>query len=513
MAYQIDFTASNYVNRARRKWCFRMLLVAAVVGVAWGAWYIRKVYNQPTLNMKLAEYEMAAYPIEEMNAAWDRAAKEWDAMLRYYRLVWAANPTNFLGAMTASDAPRLVRALRPRSWTLKTGGECELGYRYVFTAGDKAEQVKGLEAKIVNAVTSIVEVVDGKVDVQGVQHENLLNVDELGVVAKFALPNARKFPAKEPKLVDCVKAIAARRKLVQESKFAKELDIKGVQPKAQDIMMKYLAIGREKPDYPSMTNVLNVAGWFERADQFIKKHRIPGAEDERRQLKSAWNKIGNARYPWDRYRVLDNDDLVLNTKELGVVADGVKRFKGFLDRRHVDCEKKLEPFIDAYDHNDVFNQPLVESDLKERTAKEVGIAHSKIAFKDEPNVEPPMFVKDDKKYSISWVRWTFAVGDNVGKEGAAPESSTADSKPETPLTLVKLVDCLRRMLDLGPGYVLDSVKIDFGEDGNVSGAVLEGLLPVQRFEVLKQPESTKVVSQTDKAGTAKKVVPVKEAKK
>jgi len=40
-------------------------------------------------------------------------------------------------------------------------------------------------------------------------------------------------------------------------------------------------------------------------------------------------------------------------------------------------------------------------------------------------------------------------------------------------------DCARRALELGPGYALESAKIDFAPDGEVAGAVLEGLLPVK----------------------------------
>ena len=63
MAYQLDFTASNYVNRSRRKTFLRLLLLAAVGGTAWGVYDVYKTYNETTLNMRLAEYESVARPI------------------------------------------------------------------------------------------------------------------------------------------------------------------------------------------------------------------------------------------------------------------------------------------------------------------------------------------------------------------------------------------------------------------------------------------------------------------
>ena len=177
MAYQIDFTASNYASRARRKIFLRLFLLAAVGGAAYGVYDVYHAYNQPTLNMRLAKYEAVAHPIEEMNAAWDDVAKEFGTMMRYYRLFWAANPTNFLNAMASADAPHLIRGFQPESWTLKTGGECTLKYRYKFNPDDKAKQAKRLETNLVHAVTAIVEVATNvPFSVQGVQLENLLNV-------------------------------------------------------------------------------------------------------------------------------------------------------------------------------------------------------------------------------------------------------------------------------------------------------------------------------------------------
>lgn len=498
MAYQIDFTASNYANRSRRKIFLRLLLLATLGGVAWGVYDVWKIYNEPTLNMRLASYEAVARPIEEINAAWDKTAKEYNAVMRYYRLVGAANPTNFLDAVSAVDAPRPGRGIYPRTWTLTTGGECTFDYRYVFHAGDKAEQAKSLEADVVQAITSLVSVVGGKVDLQGVQVENLLNVDELNLKAKFTLPNVVSVLSKKGTLSGSVSEIAAMRKKVQDAKIVENGDVKRLASTAKDIMMTYLPgqFGKDKetgnvdPNFPGMTNVLNVAGWFDRADQFIQKKRIPGNEAERRQLKEIWNGIGNARLPWQRFRVLDNEELVQRTKTLGEVADGVKPFKAVLERYHAVCAEKLESFIEAYDHRDVFNKPLVESDLKDRVAKAVGISQASVTFKDLKEGEPVVLVKSDETFTFSWVHWTLTIGAAMGREAERDQQPIGESEGE-PLTLEKVAACTRTALTLGPGYVLNSVKINFATDGTVSGAILEGLLPVKKVESKK--ETTKNV--------------------
>ena len=482
MAYQIEFTASTWRRRRCRKAFLRLLLLASIIAAAWGVYDVYVTYNQPTLNMKLAEYESVARPIDEINAAWDKAAGEYNAITRYYRLVWASNPTNFLNAMAVppKDGQRLGRGFRPVRWVLSTGGECRLDYRYAFAQGDKAEQARALEPALVNSITSILQVVGGKVDVQGVRLENLLNVGELDVSARFSLPDVKSFPVKERVLPDCVKEIALMRKKVQVTKISEGKDAISAST-AQAIMMAYLAMGKDKPDFPAHTNVLNVSGWFERADQFIARNNIPGNDSERRQLKQTWNNVGDARFPWDRFRALDNDDLVARTKELMTVSDGAKRFKGFLEKRHSDCRKKLEPFVEAYDRNKIFNEPFVESDLRDRVAKVAGIDSAVVSFREESGVEPPVLEKADEKFTFTWVRWTLAVG--------RAERGTGNGERETEngetLTLAKIADCVRRALELGPGYALDKVTVNFNDDGNLSDAVVEGLLPVKKVESKK----------------------------
>jgi hypothetical protein len=248
-------------------------------------------------------------------------------------------------------------------------------------------------------------------------------------------------------------------------------------------MIGYLQMGRDKSDFPGTANVLDVAGWMDRADKFIAKYRIPD-DSTRRRLKEIWDNVGNARFPWQRFRQLDNEELTAHTRALMSVSDGVKRFKGFLEKRHADCLKKLEPFVEAYEHNDVFNKPLIESDLSDRVAKAVGITGARISFKDESGIEPAVLVKDDEKFTFTWVRWTFAVGGEADRN-KVNQNTEADADGET-LTLAKLTDCVKRALELGPGYVLESLTVDFAADGNVAGAVMEGLLPVKTVESKKE---------------------------
>lgn len=484
MAYQIDFTASNYVNRSRRKLLLRSLLLATIAGIVWSVHYVYKTYNEPTLNMKLADYENVAHPIEKMNAAWDEAVKEYNSIVHYYRLLWAANPTNFLSAAVSDSSLGLGNNFRPTSWTMKTGGESRLSWRYVFDQGDKAYQVEGLEGRVAHSITSIVNVVDGKLDVSGVQHENLLHVNELNVTAKFSLPNVRAFPTKEAALADCVNKILAMRKKVKEAKLSDAKDIKLGASTASEIMMKYLQTGKDKPDFPKLDNVIDIAGWINRADKFISKYNIP-SDPSRAKLKDTWKKVGEARYPWARFRQLDNEELVAYTKSLQSVSDGVKRFKGFLEKRHADCLKKLDPFVESYEHNDIFNKPLVESDLCDRVAKAVGITGARVSFKDETNSEPATLVKDDEKFTFTWVRWTLKLGGEKERNNNEAQGSESN-EVQNPLTFEKVVSCVKRALELGPGYALDTIKISFADDGNVASAVIEGLLPVKKIEPKKE---------------------------
>ena len=133
----------------------------------------------------------------------------------------------------------------------------------------------------------------------------------------------------------------------------------------------------------------------------------------------------------------------------------------------------------------MFNKPLVESDLKDRVAKAVGISRARVEFKDEPGVDPAVLVKEDETFYFTWVRWTLSIGD-VPERGVERDGQGGASAADEPLTFERLADCARRVVELGPGYALDSVKVAFGADGSVAGAVMDGLLPVKKSEQRKE---------------------------
>ena len=101
--------------------------------------------------------------------------------------------------------PSLPSSYHPLKWRFTTGGKCTLDYRYVFSSGDKAEQSKAISSVMLNAVTSNVHGIEGKVDISGIQSENLLNVDGLNLTVTFNLAGVKTFPSKEAVLSECVK--------------------------------------------------------------------------------------------------------------------------------------------------------------------------------------------------------------------------------------------------------------------------------------------------------------------
>ncbi|MGN0854791.1 MAG: hypothetical protein ACI4R9_04645 [Kiritimatiellia bacterium] len=484
MAYAIDFTGKNYRRRAFRKLALRLLAVAAAGAAAYGVYDVYETYNEPTLNMRLAEFEAVARPIEEIDAVWDAASKEYDSLIGYYRLLWSENPTNILAAASSGGWPSLPTAYRPVAWRFATGGRCVMNYRYAFAPGDKAEQARGIEAALVNAVTSTVWEVEGKVEVRGIQSENLLNVDGLDLTVSFTLGGVKTFPAKDAVLSECVKEIDVWRTKIHTTRIESPSAAAGGTIAVSELFMKYLALGKDKPDFPEWKKAVGVAGWLDAADRFIARNRIPGDDRDRKRLKEAWNRIGDARFPWERYRELDNAEFVERTRELGAVADGVRRFRQILVQRREDCRRKLEPFVEAYDRRDIFNKPLVEHDLRERAALPTGLGRVVTAFQDEPAAGSAVLDKDGERFTFSWVRWTLSAGARRedGRD-AGPENAGAGDEA---ITLGKIAACAAETLLLGPGYALESIDIAFGPGGEVAGAVMTGLLPVKRVETIME---------------------------
>jgi len=488
MAYSIDFTSRQYAWRSRRKFCLRMLLIAAIAVAVWEVYDGFRIYNSPTLNMRLAEYEAVTRPIEEMDAAWSEAEKEYFVMDRYVRLVWVDNhPTNFLNAMALPDSRRPGKGFRPLRWVLNTGGECRLDGVYVFRPGDKAAQATNIAAEVSCTITSAVDVVGNKVDLQGIKKEHLVWVDELDISARFFLADSMKFPAKEKSLSDCVGEIKKLREKVQTAKISKDEGPAAPPNTAQSLMTKYvdLQLKVDKRKLPDYKVAINIPGWFDAVDKVLENDAmaagktLPDSDVKRRRgLRAVWDKVGDARLPWQRFRELDNSYLKSRTIALSEVSDGVKRFKTFLDKRREDCKRRLEPLIEAYDRKDVFNEPLVVADLHDRVAAAAGITRAKATFRELEPCEPSVLVKDGDRFEFTWVRWTLYLGARVERDVDKMRSDAGNPSQER-LSLAKVADCARRALELGPGYALESAKIDFAPDGEVAGAVLEGLLPVK----------------------------------
>lgn len=591
MAYQIDFTSANYARRFRKKLFLRLLLLIGLAGAAWSAYYICDVYyNEYDLNKKLENYAILAKDVEKANAEWDKAEKEFNSLLHYYRLIWASNPTNFVQSVldaearnsaymlvlhanyaldklasinpdwtnnavsvrasidslenaikqsvikdpeaatnsidqlyeslkvayaeffegldprirelyvahggSLNDATNYVSSIisafgpnyRPKSWLLTTGGECKLDYDFVFDSEDKAAQAGRIESNVSNVIVSLVTVVKDKVDVSGVKLENLLGDKKLDIAVKFNLPDAKSFPAKEPMLDKTTKEIIAMRKKVQETRLPEDTKFGTGTYTAKEIMSKYLPKTKDE-DFPVIDDVINVAGWFNKADEFVKKHRFPMSPDSRPSLKERWNRIGAARLPWERFRDLDNEVLASATNRLLEVATASQKYKYFFALRKQDSEKKLRPLIEAYNRSDIFNKPMIEPDLKVRVAEAAGIPSVHVKFDDEPKVGPAILSVEDEVFTFTWVRWNMTLGAGSSRDAERDGASSSASR-QNQFTLEKLYDCINRLLNLGPGYVLRSVSVRFNNDGNIAGAELEGLVPVKKVEE-KKPEQPK----------------------
>jgi len=482
MAYRIDYTERQYRIRFWRKLILRLVLATTASYTGWKVYDGCRIYKQPNLDAKLSDYETAAGTIERVNREWIEASKEYQAMLKYYRLVWADKPLEFLSAISKPTAPKPGPSFHPRQWTLVTGGECRLDYVCTFDDAvgmDKRVRVNSIAPELVGMVTACVKTVVGEVAVKNVCYTNLLNMTRQEPYVTFTLADAKKFPDTNKSLAEHVGEIQAMRKKILTSKFAETDGSKAKQNlpvTAQELMTQYVLGIKDLSDLPPCTNVINVAGWLSRVDRIASPtNSMKGTETTRRALKARWNRIGKAQLPWQRFRVLDNDDIVSRTRKLKKALGSVSELAGLLESRHEDIVRKLKPLVEAYSRNDVFDYPYIGNDLTNNVTRSVGVEPVAVWFAEEPEKNPPQLVLNDERFVFKSVRWKLLLGADSMPDG----DRVMRVERARPITLADVSACAERAVRLGPGYMIDKVVIRFDDEGQVAWAVLEGLLPVK----------------------------------
>lgn len=483
MAYSIDYSASFYRRRGAVKWTLRAVALVALCAIACGLHDSWVVYNSSSLDEKLNAYQAAALPIEKLSADWDAALARYNGMLPYYRLKWTTNITD-LARSVMETSKKLPPSFHLTGWSLKTGGECSISYKYVFDAAGKAQQAVAASNAMAQAVSTIRGI--EAVKVSDIPTENLLNVSEVNVSVGFKTPAPKAFPKKDAAFDAGFKMIQNRRQKIHKAKIGAEKDTKNGKD-VLGLMQSYRTRIKEKKDAfkEDEKKALDVKGFMDAVDHLagpaLKSPLKSSAKNEREM----WESVGAARLPtWcglfgfdARDPELDTPDLALELAEIKKVKDGVQPVKQWIELYMADSAKKLEPFKESYERREIYNQNIVQSDLIVRAAGGDGRFSS--SFSQQPSGKVDYATKDEI-FTFSWVPWTVSVHSAAKRETAADEAADASAEP---ITLEAVLKYATVVSELGPGYAISALRVNF-RGNEVESATYEGLLPVRESKAV-----------------------------
>lgn len=478
MAYSIDYSASFYRRRGAIKWTLRAAALVAAYAIACGLHDSWVVYNSKSLDEKLNDYQAAALPIEKLSADWDSASVRYNGMMPYYRLKWSEDVVDLAKAVLAANKG-LPTSFHLTGWSLKTCGACSLSYKYVFDAAGKSQQAVAASNAMAQAVSTIQGI--EAVKISDIPTENLLNVSEVNIAVTFKTPEPRAFPKKESAFDAGLKMIQNRRQKLHKAKVGTEKDTKNGKD-VLGMMQSYRTRIKEKKDEfkADEKKVLDVKGFMDAVDHFagpaLKSPLKSSAKNEREE----WESVGAARLPpWCglfgfdcRDPELDAPDLPLELVEIKKVRDGIQPIKQWLEMYLADSDEKLKPFKEAYERREIYNQNIVQNDLIVRAAG--GDSRFATSSLKQPSGKVDYATKDEV-FTFSWVPWTVSIRNEAKRETSAGEPVEVSVEP---ITLDAVLKYATVVSELGPGYAIGALRVNFRE-GEVETATYEGLLPVR----------------------------------
>lgn len=461
----------------------RVLALVVACAIACGLHDSWVVYNSSSLDEKLNAYQAAAMPIEKLSADWDAAMVRYNGMLPYYRLKWSEDITDLARAVMEASK-KLPPSFHLTGWSLKTGGACSISYKYVFDAAGKAQQAVAASNAMAQAMSTISGI--EAVKVSDIPTENLLNVSEVNVSVGFKTPGLKALPRKDAAFDAGFKMIQNRRQKIHKAKIGEAKDTKNGKD-VLGLMQSYRTRIKEKKDAfkEDEQKVLDVKGFMDAVDHIAGPELKSPLKSSAKNEREVWESVGAARLPpWcglfgfdARDPELDTPDLALELAEIKKIKDGVLPIKQWIELYMKDSDRKLEPFKESYERREIYNQRIIQSDLIVRAAGGDGRFTS--SFSQQPSGKVDYATKDEV-FTFSWVPWTVSIRNAVKRETSEGESTDASVEPITLETVLKYATVVS---ELGPGYAISALRVNF-RGNEVESATCEGLLPVRESKAV-----------------------------
>lgn len=448
-------------------WAVAGLLAAGciLVGLICSASWVFNQWAKPTLAEKLQTYERLAGRLAPIHNQWLRIITRFHEIYPYYRLMWSENAAEVLSAVVA-DQSRLNDNLVPVTWTIHTGGQCDLQYHLTFTsnAGSKRQHFDRAVDELRGLASSVAA--ESRIDYPS---EDLWKMTEAQFKVSFNLRvRAARFD-EIPAIPDALQHVMTNLNLRCSTNMSYTMEQGGFEGKSIREMLDTVRM-------KIAPSVENEQAFMHKAHEFDQGQTVnPGSllrqwEEEIRedspalqpldQALSQWENLAERRFPWRRISELDNAAVSREISNLqGLLRSDLPAIKE-LEMIHQRIDKLRECLLGGYSDLSVFDEGAACCWIRE-------------TCRDQCGVEPDANIRRAAEYDkLVLCEWEVSLASGSGQRRRADVSVN------------DLAAFVQNLAEAKAGFQVARIQVDFiskpGIHANVDRARISGLLPVRK---------------------------------
>jgi hypothetical protein len=455
LAYRIDFTERRYRLKRTVVWVIAISLMALCVMLAVLGMRVYRQWEKPTLAEKLAAMHGYAEGMEPVYRDWMACVNAFNSVAPFYHLFWSTNAVETLATMLSREE-LLPRSLQSLSWSLKTGGDCELQFALKLEPQERRHQL----TETVEAIRSLVAPLEAKVS--WAEHD-LAAISELDITLAFTLPGPayESVPSPPAVLQRTVDHIDATRKAVQAYQWTgqSKRDPLAVINKLETIYKRAIDDDSHTSLYwrKQLKSAVDPYSFLRELERDLEKHNRP-VPPELVAFRDEWQQLASRRLPWRRLKILDTPQLESDVEILKALTTGVPAplFFESIMKRIAILKATLRG---GYERESVFDETILRSRVKQ-------------ACNDLPLESDAFDVQESASHDgFILATWSLRMTHSDAVNGV-----------EHVVELHDFLSALERILALKVGFVVDQVAITFDDARPMGLTVIDaratGLLAV-----------------------------------